>query len=214
MPVHTAPDFLRLASPCFSRDQLHGHPGTVFGLWPDYRLAYLNPHWHVFAMANGGEPAISQDWPVGRQYFDAIPALLQDFYRNLFTTSPLPGQSLHPVIHEYECSSASVFRKFSMQVYTLPERSGYVVVNALVLEAAHAGQSISGKNHAAGREQVTDLDNYTDDAGLTHQCCHCRCVRNLARPGCWDWIPAWVEHPHPSTSHTICPLCFDYFYPV
>jgi hypothetical protein len=32
--------------------------GTVYGLWPDLTLAFMNPAWFRFAAENRGEPAI------------------------------------------------------------------------------------------------------------------------------------------------------------
>jgi len=45
--------------------ELEEHAGAIYGLTPDFRLAYMNPAWFRFAEVNGGEPRISTergDW--------------------------------------------------------------------------------------------------------------------------------------------------------
>jgi len=86
----------------------------VYGLWADMRLAYFNPAWFSFAKENGGEPAISSEWKLGRSVLDAIPPVIQGFYRELFQLGLRSAQQgkRRPISHEYECSSASVYRRY------------------------------------------------------------------------------------------------------
>ena len=41
---------------------LEDHPHTVYGVWSDLRLAYMNPAWFSFARRNGAEQAIPRAW--------------------------------------------------------------------------------------------------------------------------------------------------------
>ena len=209
-----APGFRDKITPFFSLSEFEEQKGTVFGLWDDYRLAYLSPSWFVFAEQNGGAAEIELHWQLGRQYFDAIPPVLHDFYRKLFESAQVPGKSLNPVSHVYECSSPDTFRKFNMQVYALPEKCGYIVVNSCVVEVPHDGHSYivpADSSLLTGRKSLTN--EYVDEFGFLRQCCHCRRIKNLQSAGYWDWIPDLVASPSLETSHTICPICYDYYYP-
>jgi hypothetical protein len=199
------PDFEPLLARAFSREEVDHHPASVFGLWPDLTLAYTNRRWDEFADENAGQPAIGRDWSLGARYFDAIAEPLHPYYQTLLIRAPEPGAALHPVSHQYECSSAATFRIFNMQVYVLSQRAGYVVVNSLVVERAHDPRE--REPHAP------DADRYIDAEGLIRQCCHCRRVEHGGESARWDWVPAWVERSPREASHTICPLCFDYYYP-
>lgn len=137
MPAHIDANFAARLAPHFRLEELERYPATVFGLWPDFRLAYLNPAWTAFADVNGGQPSVTSTWGLGTRYLDAIAEPLRPFYERLLARAPEPGASLHPVSHQYECSSATLFRKFSMQVYALPEGAGFVIVNSLLVETPH-----------------------------------------------------------------------------
>lgn len=67
-----------------SSGQLHRleeEEGTVFALWPDLTIAYVNPAWRQFAAANAGEPQISQRWSVGASVLAAIAPPVRPFFR-------------------------------------------------------------------------------------------------------------------------------------
>jgi hypothetical protein len=55
---------------------------------------------------------------------------------------------------------------------------------------------------------------YFGKDGTVIQCCHCRKIRNNDGVEQWDWVPEWVEHPNPKTSHTFCPHCLEFYYPL
>ena len=197
--------FGRLLAPHFRLDALDRHPDTVFGLWPDARLAYFNEPWSAFAAANGGQPSVECAWGLGARYLDAIAEPLRPFYADLLARTPDPGTALHPVSHEYECSSATVFRKFRMQTYALADRAGFIVINSLVVEAPH--------DPVVRPPQAAVLGRYLDGRGVLVQCAHCRRVQRGADTVSWDWVPEWAERSPPLTSHGVCPICFDYYYP-
>lgn len=197
-----APGFRRLIEG-FKLTVFEAHAGTVFGLWPDLRLAYLNPWWFRFAIENGGEPSISRDWGLGRSLPDAIPGVLRPFYEDLFRRSS-QNEGMRPIQHEYECSSADLFRRFCMAVYSLGKGEGFAVVNSLVLEAPHDPQE--------RKACEPDFATYAAADGFVRQCASCRRVKNVREPNRWDWVPAWVTSPPTRTSHTFCDVCFAYYY--
>ena len=91
-----------------------------------------------------------------------------------------------------------------MTLYPLGNSDGLLVANALIIETEHGDRK--GKNYPANRSE------YLDDNEIIRQCSHCRKVqhRELNR---WDWVPEWVTKAPSETSHTICPVCLDHYYP-
>lgn len=186
----------------FAGSDLEAHPSTIFGLAPDFRLAYVNPAWHAFAEANAGQPAIGRDWPLGACYFDAIPEPLLPFYRALFERAAAVDAAPHPITHAYECSSAAIQRFFVMQIFSLPGAAGFLVVN-----------SLRNDGPALHPEHMPILSQYAGADGLVRQCAHCRRIQSANDEARWDWVSAWVERPLLTTSHALCGICFLHYYP-
>jgi len=182
------------------------HPETVFGLLPNYQISYVNSAWLRFAAENNGQPRIGASWGPGANYLDAIAAPLRPFFERLLARAADADGALHPVTHEYECSTPSLYRRFAMRVYGLPARGGFVIVNSLMLEQPH--------DESARPVHEPDLAVYTNADGLVVQCAHCRLVRQGKDPERWEWVPQWVESSPPATSHGVCGICLDYYYPV
>lgn len=196
--------FCELLAPHFRLEELERHPASVFGLSPDLRISYVNPAWQRFAVQNGAA-ADADRWGIGTAYLQTIPEPLQPFYAELLQRAVTESDSMRPVTHVYECSTAELFRQFRMQVYALPEQRGFVVVNTLAVEKPH--------DPDLRPEHAPDVSRYMDARGRLVQCAHCRLVASADRPGVWDWVPQWVDRCPPNASHGICPMCVDYFYP-
>jgi hypothetical protein len=192
----------------FNLAAIERHPASVYGLWPDLSLAYVNPAWFRFASENNGEPAISTHWSIGSAFMQAIPDPLQAFYTRLFSTSLTEGSRTdsRPMQHEYECSSAAIYRRFLMTVYPLPGGTGLLVVNTLAVECPH--------NPGERPPHPADTQTYADADGVVRQCAHCRRIQVPANADLWHWIPSWVEKCPLHASHTLCNFCLDHYYPA
>jgi hypothetical protein len=180
---------------------LEKHHGSIYGLWPDLRLAYVNPAWYRFAAENAGEPDISTRWQPGSSILAAFSSELAVFYKNAYEKCLESGE---PWEHQYECSSKDLYRCFHKIVYPLQQK-GLLVVNTLVVERSHDDKE---RQPCKPDESV-----YRDLHGFIHQCAHCRRVQNLRTEERWDWIPEWVEWIDSRTSHTLCPTCLGYYNP-
>ncbi len=195
--------FAARLAPHFLLEQLELHPASIFGLAPDGKLAYVNPAWVRFAQENGAVGyGMPQRW-IGHRYLDVIAEPLRTFYSELFELAPRAGSTLQPVSHVYECSSPEMFRQFAMKVYGLAN-GGHVVINTLV----------SSRPHDI-RERVPrapDRALYQSAEGMILQCAHCRLIRRADRTS-WDWIPAWIVKMPVNTSHGVCEVCLEYYYP-
>jgi len=190
----------------FDVAEIEAQSDIVYGLTANLELAYFNPAWFRFSENNGGEPAISAQWALGRLVIDAIPNELKDFYRNLFVaalTQAPPSPS--PSHHEYVCPSPTLHRLFTMTIYPLRDAQGLLVANSLQAEYPIGTSSAT----------LTSFDEslYQGIDGIITQCCHCRKVKNQSEPARWDWLPRWVEQSPPKTSHGLCNLCFAHYYP-
>lgn len=191
----------------FDQEAIDRHSSSVYGLWPDLSLAYVNPAWFRFAADNNGEPDISTRWSIGSAFMQAVPDPLQNFYARLFSATLADGTRTdpRPVQHEYECSSAALYCRFLMTVYPLRSSSGLLVVNTLTVECPH--------DQSERPPQLADPQTYADADGIVRQCAHCRRIQVPANPDLWHWIPAWVEKCPAQTSHTLCNFCLDHYYP-
>ena len=196
--------FAELLEQRFRLSDLERHPSSVVGIWPDTRIAYLSQAWHAFAATNDGLPAIAS-WGLGARYMDAVPEVLRPFYESFFSGVPDADASLHPMTHEYECSSPTLFRKFSMHAFALEARAGFVIVNSLLVERPH-GDTRNGTASIEG-------SRYETAGSVVVQCSHCRRFGDARDPERWDWVPDWVASTPAGTSHGICPTCYDYYYP-
>ena len=184
-------------------DDLEARTGAVYGTWPDFRLAYMNPAWFHFARDNGGEPQISARWGLGRSLLDCAAGRVRKFLEAGLGACLESGEVW---AHDYECSSASLFRRFHQVVYPLGAAQGLLIVNACRIERPH--------DPAARPAHAAEAGEYTDDDGLISQCAHCRRVQHARDPGRWDWVPEWVRRCPYNTSHTFCPECLGHYYPL
>ncbi len=159
----------------------------------ELRIMRTNPAWDEFARANGGEQLLAQNMR-GVALMEVIPEPLRRFYRDGFSRTQQTGERWE---HDYECSSADVFRKYRMIAY--PFEGGIAVTHALLVAEPHR------------RDGFVRSDRYLA-AGVITMCCHCRRVRRPDEPTRWDWVPAYVTGPPATTSHGLCPPCSDFYY--
>src|ERR1700748_3613624 len=85
-------------------------PSVAFLLDREYRLRACNAAWDRFALENDGKHLL-RDSVTGQSVFEYISGMLADYYRRVFDTTLRSGSIWQ---QEYECSSASVHRRFSM----------------------------------------------------------------------------------------------------
>lgn len=185
----------------FGLEPLEKDPNPVYGLSDNHALVYLNPGWFAFAKANGGEPAITERFCIGTYLGDAMSGDVRRFYLDAFRDVLLTGKVWH---HDYECSTPDVFRMYHQTVYPLREQRGLIVVNSLIEEHPHDAAT---RIPCPPRQEL-----YVWETGLITQCSNCRRVQCVSQPERWDWVPAWVRQVPANTSHSFCPVCFEYYW--
>jgi hypothetical protein len=185
----------------FDLTSLRDHSGVIYGVWSDFRLAYLNPGWFQFARENGGEPRISSRWRLGTSILDGMTSPVREFYHARYAESL---RTYNVWSHEYECSSDAVYRLLHQMAYPLGAGEALLIVNSVRIERTHDPTERPAR-HA-------DDAVYRDKKGWVRQCAHCRRVKNLLELERWDWVPEWVRVvPHP-VNHGLCPLCVAHYY--
>jgi hypothetical protein len=159
-------------------------------------ITYCNPAWDAFALKNEGEPGVFRAQVVSRNLLEFVPADLKAFHAGLFAKARSTDQ---PVNHDYECSSATMFRLYRMQIYPLDQ--GFAVINSLRLEHPHDRTPLEPKDAL-----------YRSEGGLIRMCANCRRTNRTSDPAAWDWVPAYVDRERENVTHGVCPLCLEYYY--
>lgn len=194
-------EFLPLLEP-FDDIDMHRSPQVIYGMWADFRLAYLNSAWFQFSTANFGDPEIPAYWSLGRSLADTLPAELAPFYIQKFRECLKSGRHWS---HDYECSSDEIYRKYHQTTYPLAGR-GLLVVNSLRVELPRDSTDSAPASAA-------ELSAYYDENRYVHQCCHCRRVQRLDTARQWDFVPLFIRNPEPRTTHGLCAHCLNHYYP-
>jgi hypothetical protein len=185
----------------YNFEYLETYSGVIYGVWKNFRLAYLNPEWYRFAKENGGEPVISTKWGLGRSILDCVSGDVKRFYAaNL--KACLTSHTIWS--HDYDGSSGAIGRCYHQIVYPLLDQEGLLIVNSSVVEGLH------DPKRRPARTAVEGI--YLDKNGFYCQCAYCRRVKNFHETERWDWVPAWVKRYPENTSHTFCPSCFAHYF--
>lgn len=171
---------------------------SIFGLWPDFRLAWVNRGYLEFAAANDGGDVPAR-WAAGAPLWEAVGEPLTDFYLPHFERLLREGRAWS---HTYECSSPTTYRRNRMTVSPVKDRQGLLVVNAVVAEAPH---------DVAERPPREPSPVYVGAGGLVKMCANCRRAIRTDGGG-WDWVPAYVRRIPLNVSHGLCPLCAQWLY--
>lgn len=174
---------------------------SIFGLSEKLELIYFNKAWFEFALLNKGEPCISARFPLGTPFQNAITGELGQFYVQKFLEVIRCGQ---PWYHEYECSSSKTYRVFHQGVYPLKNGEGLIVVNSIKVE-----KKIRKRDGAVFSPKKKD---YMQKFGFLTQCSNCRRTQRANQSEIWDWVPCWVDDIPKGVSHSICPICFDFYW--
>ena len=189
-----------------SLEEIMEDKNSIFGLWNDFTLGFVNTGWINFAEENQGPSELSSPECLGTDIIEVCGEKLAPFYRDLFQSALSAGEEeLHPHQHQYECSSPELYRKFLMTVYPLGAGEGLLVTNSLVVEMEHHRRKTVS--------YPADPSEYRDENGLIHQCSHCRKVKHTGPGNRWDWVPEWVRELPSGVSHTLCQVCLDHYYP-
>lgn len=176
-------------------------PHSVFAVSSELKLIYFNQAWFEFAKENNGEPEISTRFHLGTPFEAGLSGLLKDFYIESYK-AVMKEQKVWS--HEYECSSSSNYRLYYQDVYPLKNGEGILIVNSLQIDRIIEDYF---------RQVSTfSISNYLNSNGKIIQCSNCRKTKRKKQSGIWDWVPILVEEIHENINHSICPICYDYYW--
>lgn len=181
-----------------SLSTLENHCASVYAVSEKGELLYVNPAFLDFARENG-QPNILQDFPLGSTLGDYIAGPARYFYQQKYRDICSTGQTWN---QDYDCSSPTTYRNFRQSTFPLKNGAGVLVVNWPRVELPFP----------KGRRQIDDRELYLQPDGFIHQCCNCKNVRRKGESETWDTVSQWQREIPSSASHTICPICFDYYW--
>ncbi|NSW45150.1 MAG: hypothetical protein HPY79_04990 [Bacteroidales bacterium] len=180
----------------FDFNTLEESAHSVYAISNNFELIYFNQAWFNFAKQNNGEPIISSKYKIGTNIFDGMTEIVSKYYFEKYQYILHTKKVWH---HDYQCSSSNIYREYHQSVYPLKNNKGLVIINSLKVE-----------------KKIHDTYNtdysYTQEDGFVVQCCNCRKTQRNSDKQIWDWVPAFVEKMPQNVSHSICPICFDYYY--
>ena len=161
------------------------------------QIKYCNAAWDQFAQQNDA-PELVGNSMLGLDLRTVLCDDLRPYYLKAFAEAAKSGKVWETL---YECSSPNLFRKFHMRLHPLQQQGWFLITNALVIEAPHSATA------------ATNANEYQAADSSVAMCCHCRRSRSVLFPDRWDFVPAHVKRGFYNISHSLCPLCLEYFYP-
>jgi len=176
-----------------------GSADHICALDRNLTITWTNRAWKRFATLNGGDPSMASE---GSHYTDPITPPLDEWYREHLLTCLNSGKAWQ---HEYDCAAPLLYRRAMLMAYPGVGRA-LMLVHTWLVERPLDPES--------ARPRDFEPEEYRDDAGILHQCMHCRRVRRLNPAGRWDWVGEWVAAAPPMTSHGLCEPCLDHYYPA
>lgn len=178
-------------------DTLEKDPHSIYAIDENFNLIYFNEAYIQFAKENNGEPYISEKFTLGTNILIAITGDIKEMYAKALNEVL---NSMRSVAISYECSSLEKYRLFNQKLYPLKNGKGVVILNSLQVE-----KEIEDDNNFLN-------DNYVQETGFINQCSNCRRTQSATDLNRWDWLPAYITKIPKNMSHTICPICFDYYW--
>jgi len=185
----------------FDFETIENSKQSIFGLSSDLKLIYFNTSWIQFADENSTEHLFTDKFGLGTSINDIVPQVLLMFYTEKYQETLLTGKVWH---HDYECSSSQTYRIFNQSCYPLKNGSGLLIVNKIRIEKPME------ETDRVDHDPIEKL--YTHETGFIHQCSNCRSIQRVDDKEKWDWVSSWVKDMPKHTSHTIGPVCFDYYW--
>lgn len=172
---------------------------SIYALDADFNFIYFNPSYIRFAEENNYDGDILKNYPIGSSLNNIIKdEKLLNIYRKRYLNSITYTRHWSC---EYECSSKETFRKYHQLSYPIKGKF-MIIVNSLVAEMPM---------DQVGREiHEPDQQTYRQLSGYIQQCSNCRRTQRSIENEQWDWVPEYITKPPENTSHSICPICFDY----
>lgn len=179
---------------------LNASTNTIYLVWSDLTIAFLNDAWFEFARENQGNISYFKTFGVGSSIDVGGDDPMHQHFLACLTRSLREGRV---VAFQYECPTPTTFRL--MQVNFLPVTRDLCVISvARVVTSSHQEQ---GRDPRAGA-----ACDYEKEDGLISMCSCCRRVRVPGTEHSWDFVPSLIKNPVDNLSHTLCEPCKAYWF--
>lgn len=186
----------------FDFNTLESSKDSIYGLTDKLSFSYFNPAFFEFGHQNHLSQAIIYNPPLDVSLNTLIKGKeIKEYYEKLYNRSLQTGKVLQ---HDYECSSATEYRHNHMEIFPLKNGAGLIVVNRIKISVPI--------NILDRKSKKPEKSIYTQPSGYIVQCSNCRHFQRSDQTEIWDWIPDWINHQPDNSNHSICPVCFDYYW--
>lgn len=182
-------------------EKLDESPHVIYACDKNLRIRFFNKAYENFAKDNGGEEILEScdiGTDLSKVYLEPYKSYYLDSYKNVLDQEVTFEQ-------DYECSSVDTFRKFHLTAQPLNSGQGILFYNSLSVSIPHVYEDHSHHHNS-------HFLPYIDSKGAISQCISCRKVKNFDIENRWDWIPQFIEKPHPHIVHLFCPVCKQQYY--
>lgn len=193
------PNFTDILNP-FELTTLEEFPQSVHALSKDLELIYFNPAWADFYSRNNQGKALPPSVSPGVPILDFIQGVEKEHYRELYRKVLDSNKVMR---HEYECHTPNLFRLCEQMLYPLKDRKGILVVNNLKL--------LKEMPNSKGASSYRIEAKFLNGDGYYYQCSNCRKTQRKDGSG-WDHVPTLIREMPSNVSHTICQVCFEYYW--
>lgn len=163
-----------------------------------YRILAVNSSYRLACEGVDPDTFLGR-WGVGCCVLDTMSDGLRRFHEQLLERTLLG----RVVEHQYQCHTPDRYREFRMRLLPQPSEASVLIEHALVIDRAMPLEPLP---------TAVALVQWYERGGMVTQCAHCRKVRRAGTDR-WDWVPTYVARPHPNTSHGLCAVCLEYYYP-
>ncbi len=183
--------------------------GVVVLLSLELVILRLNRQWDIQAARDGASAGIAPEQMLGRQYLDFVVGPQREQLEQAFREAAALPRWTDSIWLHGECNTPMLRRLLTTRISPLwtgevrPLR-GYLVHHELRVTGA------LGSHYPL---TVVNPDDLREPDGRLVQCSCCRRVRE-PHSGRWVMSVALLERSDPRTSHGLCALCLETYYPA
>lgn len=175
----------------------------------DGTISFLNREWTLSAHRDSAPGGCDPKAVLGRPYLDFVAGAIRPHVAEAFNRAAALSPGFDSVWLHGECNTSTLRRLLTTRISPLWEQGGEG--NAAGLLVHHQLRVVGALDaHYALVEHA--IDALRDDRQLIVQCGCCRRVRE-PQSGRWSMCVALLQVSAKDTSHGLCELCVETYYP-
>lgn len=180
----------------------------VLGL--DGTIGFLNREWTLCSVRDGDPPGCRAEAVLGRSYLDFVVGPLRAKVAEAFERAAALPSEFGAIWLHGECNSVRECRILTTRISML--RSNGTEGDSTGFLVLHSLRVVGALSDFYALVQP-DLEAWRGERGLILQCGCCRRVREPATAQ-WSMCVQLLEHSAEGTSHGLCELCLETYYPA